>query len=267
MSSSTVHLLVIATIASSLAVLLVAGLRKPLRYAVGARAAYWLWLIVPASVLAVLLPAPVYPDRALNVPLPHSVGAAYAAAVVSVNSSAVSNHEVPAIAIWSLGVFCMLCWVVRRQHTFIRSLGILKQDSNGLYRSNSAVAPLLLGAWRGRIVVPTDFEVRYSSEERTLMLAHERAHQGRRDAAINVFATLWLCLFWFNPLMYWALEQLRFDQELACDALVIARLKSHRRLYADTLLKTQLANESIWPKPVGCHWQSSHPRKDPVCLG
>jgi beta-lactamase regulating signal transducer with metallopeptidase domain len=266
MGSSLAHSQLAATVASSLAILFVGVLRKPFRYAVGARAAYWLWLLVPASVLAVLLPAPARSVRVLADSLPHSVSAAYSAVMVSVSAADASNHYVAVLAIWLLGVFVMLTWVVRRQHAFVRSLGNMKPDSNGIYHSRSLVAPLLLGAWRARIVVPTDFEVRYSPEERTLVLAHERAHLVRRDAAINIFATVWLCLAWFNPLMYWALGRLRFDQELACDALVVAGSKTQRRLYADALLKTQLANESAWPKPLGCHWQSTHPLKERVAM-
>jgi beta-lactamase regulating signal transducer with metallopeptidase domain len=266
MGSSLVHSLAISTLASSLAIIVVGVLRKPLRCAVGTRAAYWLWLLVPASVLAVLLPAPVHSARALADSLPHSVSAAYAAVVVSVNAPVASNLYVPVLAIWLLGAFAMLAWVVRRQHAFVRSLGRMKPEPSGIYRSRSIAAPLLLGAWRARIVVPVDFEVRYNQEERNLVLAHERAHLVRCDTVINTFATLCVCVAWFNPLMYWALGRLRFDQELACDALVVAGSKSQRRLYADTLLKTQLADESAWAKPLGCHWQSTHPLKERVAM-
>ena len=70
---------------------------------------------------------------------------------------------------------------------------------------------------------------------------------------------------WFNPLMYWALGRLRFDQELACDAVVVAESKTQRRLYADALLKTQLANDSAWGL-AGCHWQSIHPLKERIAM-
>jgi hypothetical protein len=40
----------------------------------------------------------------------------------------------------------MLIWLVRRQHAFVRSLGNMKMDPDGIYRSDSIVAPLLLGA-------------------------------------------------------------------------------------------------------------------------
>ena len=266
MSSSLIYSLVTATLVSSLAIVIVGALRKPLRYLVGVRAAYWQWLLVPASVLAVLVPAPVRSVRVLAESLPHSVGAAYSAILVSANSAGASNHNPLVLLIWLLGAFAMLAWLVRRQVGFIRSLGILTQDSDGIYRSSSILGPLLLGAWRPRIVVPTDFEERYGPEQRALVLAHERAHLVRGDAAINVFATVWLCLAWFNPLMYWALGRLRFDQELACDAVVIARSKAQRRVYADALLKTQLANESRWLKPLGCHWQSTHPLKERIAM-
>jgi hypothetical protein len=182
-----------------------------------------------------------------------------------VNAAGASDQVQAALLIWLLGAFAMLMWLARRQVAFVRSLGTLTRDPDGIYRSCSIVAPLLLGAWRARIVVPTDFESRYSAEERALVLAHERAHLVRGDGAINALATVALCLAWFNPLMYWALGRLRFDQELACDALVVAKSKIQRRLYADALLKTQLANDSAWGL-AGCHWQSIHPLKERVAM-
>jgi hypothetical protein len=67
-------------------------------------------------------------------------------------------------------------------------------------------------------------------------------------------------LSWFNPLMHWAIGWFRFDQELACDALVLASTGTARRRYAGALLKTQLAADSLTAAvPAGCHWQSIHP--------
>jgi hypothetical protein len=125
---------------------------------------------------------------------------------------------------------------------------------------------MLVGTWHSKIVVPTDFDVRNSAEERELVLAHERAHESRHDIAVNAFASLALCLFWFNPLMYRALTWLRIDQELACDALVLSQRGEARRRYTDVLLKTQLATESAWGPPVGCHWQSAHPLKERISM-
>ncbi len=99
------------------------------------------------------------------------------------------------------------------------------------------------------------------------MLAHERAHLLRRDVFVNAVAAGWLCVFWFNPLMYWAIGRLRLDQELACDAVALARTGAARHCYADALLKTQLASESGWQMPIGCRWHSGHPsRSESPCL-
>lgn len=58
MTAEVLQALTDTTLASSAAVLLVRLLRKPMRAAAGARAAYWLWLLVPAMAAAALLPAP-----------------------------------------------------------------------------------------------------------------------------------------------------------------------------------------------------------------
>jgi hypothetical protein len=123
---------------------------------------------------------------------------------------------------------------------------------------------MVLGAWRARVIVPADFASRYTPEERCLMLAHEQAHLARGDAIANAAAAAWLCLFWFNPLMYWAVGRLQFDQELACDARVVSRRAAARKLYAGALLKAQLPTEPAWRMPIGCHWQSSHPLKERI---
>jgi hypothetical protein len=177
-----------------------------------------------------------------------------------------SDYVFGALVIWATGAVIMFTLLLRRQRSFVQSLGRMTSDADGVRRSGAIVAPMLVGAWRPQVVVPVDFEIRYGEEERQLVLAHERAHLVRRDILVNVFAAIWLCLFWFNPLMYWAMGRLRLDQELACDALVLARSKTAPRRYADALLNTQLATESEWHMPIGCHWQSSHPLKERVAM-
>ena len=155
---------------------------------------------------------------------------------------------------------------MRRQRAFVRSLGDVATSGDGLYRSAAVRGPGLVGVWRRRIVVPTDFEAKYSAEDRALILAHERAHLRRLDVPVNCIATLWLCVFWFNPLMYWAIGRLRVDQELACDAAVLRASRVGRRRYADALLRTQLADEALSLTPVACSWQSAHPLKERIAM-
>jgi beta-lactamase regulating signal transducer with metallopeptidase domain len=266
MGADLLRALAIATLASSVAVLLVVLLRKPLRAAVGARAAYWLWLLVPAAALATLLPAPSQILYTASFSLADQVRSAVSTLAVPVAVARDSAVVSGVLAIWAIGACSMFAVLLRRQRSFIRSLGTLHPEANGFQRSSAVVTPMLVGAWNPRIVVPHDFEDRYSPEERDLVLAHERAHLIRHDAAVNAIASGWLCLFWFNPLIYWAIGWLRIDQELACDALVLAHRQERRRSYANALLKTQLAAESGWLTPVGCPWHSNHSLKERIVM-
>ena len=246
--TSVVACLLELTIAASVAVLLVGLLRAPLRRIAGARTAYGLWLMVPLSTLTVLLPTS-----------PHPLASAEVVPTLTEGSGS-TNNEAIALAVWAAGVIIMLAVAMARQRAFVRSLGNLSRLPNGTYRSASAIEPMVVGALRPRVVLPADFEIRYTRDERALVLAHEHAHVKRGDALTNAIATAWLCLSWFNPLMHWAIGWFRFDQELACDALVLAATGTARRRYADALLKTQLAADSVGTAlPAGCHWQSTHP--------
>lgn len=266
MSVSLMYVLAELTIASSLAILVVSLMRKPMRRIAGAQVAYWLWLLVPASTLVLALPAPSGSSEIAAQVFPNSVLSTFHAPTSSKHTVGAADYTSIGLFVWTLGSALMLALTVRRQRGFIRSLGSLTSVQDGTHRSVSVSGPLLIGIWRPRIVLPIDFETRYSPEECTLILAHENAHSSRGDILFNAIAAIWLCLFWFNPLMYWAIARFRFDQELACDAVVLAGSSSGRRCYADALLKAQLAADSAWRMPIGCHWQASHPLKERIAM-
>jgi bla regulator protein BlaR1 len=265
-SDEVFQVLVKATLASSVALILVALSRRPLRLAFGARAAYWLWLLVPAMAASALLPAPMpmLLSNQVNF-IPEQLRSAFTAIGPGDSADARERLIDLALAIWSVGAFTTLASILARQQMFAKSLGILTRDADGLYRCDLG-APMLVGAWHSKIVVPTDFEVRYSPEEREFIVAHERAHASRHDVGVNAIASLALCCCWFNPLMYLGLAWLRMDQELACDALVLAQRGDARRRYANALLKAQLASESARSPPIGCHWQSVHPLEERISM-
>jgi hypothetical protein len=115
------------------------------------------------------------------------------------------------------------------------------------------------------IVLPRDFGARFSSAEQALVLAHERQHLDRFDPMVNA-ATMGLrAVNWFNPLVHIAARALRIDQELACDAAVLARHSGMHRIYAEAMLKSHAAAFDI---PVGCAWHTSafHPLKERILM-
>jgi bla regulator protein blaR1 len=263
MTSELMRVLLLSTIASSFAMLLVLVLRKPMRIFLGTRAAYALWTLVPLSALVFMLPAPV---ASLSMPVMPVAVTALATSILAAAPAAANPFDASLwlAGAWLLGAGIACLLFVRQQRRFVRGLGQLSAANDETLRAQTtAGCPALLGAWRPRVVVPVDFEQRYSSTERELVLAHERTHRARGDAQINALAAVLRCVFWFNPLIHFVASRFRFDQELACDAVVISRFPEARRSYADAMLKTQLA---VLGLPVGCHWQSSHPLKERIVM-
>ncbi|MGZ5987292.1 MAG: M56 family metallopeptidase, partial [Caulobacteraceae bacterium] len=255
MSAAVLLALLHANLAGSAAILLVLLLRRPVRLRFGPMAAYGLWLAAPLCVAASLLPA-------------HAPAEALAPAVTLVASAAGliaplarrAPGLLPALAmVWGLGVLATAGLFARRQTAFVRLLGRLEplDGAPGVLRGqHTGAGPFVLGSLRPKIVTPADFETRFQGEARRLVLAHEGVHLVRGDAAINGLVTALQCLAWFNPLTHVAARLLRVDQEIACDAAVIARHPEARRLYAETLLDAALMPRLV---PFGCHWPAAGP--------
>ncbi|NJC38902.1 TonB family protein [Xanthomonas arboricola] len=240
-----------ATLYITVALLVCLFLRRPLRKLSGATAAYAIWSCVPLALVAAVLPGP-----SLGVAVPRLPALTALPALSSVQGQGQAWASWLAAA-WLGGVVVMAFGVWTRQRRFLRRLGPLHRLDHRLWSATHDVGlPASLGLWRPRIVVPADFSVRYNADERALILAHERMHLRRGDLHANLLAALMLCIGWFNPLMHLAWRAFRLDQELACDAAVLAQHPGKRRSYATAMLKTQLGAGST---QLVCHWAASPP--------
>lgn len=246
---------------SSAALLAIFAVRKPMRIYFGAHVTYALWALVPLAAAMALIPAP---TATLNIATLPGQPATFEAIPTMIGATSHFDPMPWVTAAWIAGAVLALTLLVLQQRRFMRALGNLSAvDADIVRAETTAGCPALIGAWKPRVVLPSDFEQRYSRTERDLILAHEQAHRTRGDAQVNLLAAAVRCVFWFNPLVYFAASRFRFDQELACDALVMARFPGTRRSYADAMLKTQLADFGL---PVGCYWQSSHPLKERIAM-
>ncbi|HPF74800.1 MAG: TonB family protein [Lysobacteraceae bacterium] len=255
------------TLATSAAMILVMLLRRPVRAHFGASVAYALWLLVPASLLAVLLPArEVVLDAAPMVFLENgawTVSGKVQTAVGAISTIEPIHWELP---LWLLGVVIAASWFAWRQWRFQRGLGKLRaadDDARLLHAEAVSGLPAVIGCWKPRIVLPADFELRYSVDQRRLMLAHERTHIRSGDLQFNALLLLLRCLFWFNPLVHFIARAFRHDQELACDQRVIAKHPGGRRSYGEAMIHTQLVAQAL---PLACQWGYSHPLKERIAM-
>ena len=142
------------------------------------------------------------------------------------------------VAVWLLGAAALLA----------RSIASTRRLA-----ADASMGPALVGVLRPKLVLPADFESRFDAQERALILAHENVHRVSGHTVVNGLVELARCASWFNPLVHLAARSIRTDQELACDAAVIAARPTERRAYAQALLKTQIAPQFL---PLGCTWTS-----------
>lgn len=205
--------------AMALAVTVVLALRAPARRVFGPRAAYGLWGVVPLTLAAVCLPrmavGPVVASSTMwLIPGPLIVG------------------------VWGAGAIVFAGLMMAHQMRFA-----------ALARRGLA-GPAVTGVIVPRLVMPADSAIRWSPEERALILAHEHAHLERGDLRVNAAVALLQCLFWCNPWAHVATGRFRLDQEMACDARVLAVRPGRRRVYAEALLKAGQTGGT----PLGCGW-------------
>ncbi len=256
-----------ALLACSAAIVLVLTLRKAVRHYGGTEAAYVLWGLVPLASLAPLMPAPArLVIRQLAPALPSSsVLLSINVMPMSATLDAASFDIAPwLIGVWMAGTAISFALFVWHRGRFMRELGALHAIEGNLFRAQTmAGCPALVGMWRPRIVLPVDFEQRYSPMERDLILAHERHHLIRGDTYINTLAASLRSVFWFNPLVHYAATYFLIDQEVACDAAVIARFPHARRAYAEAMLKTQFVDSEAF---LACHWQSRNPLAERIFM-
>lgn len=275
MAAEFLGVLVRLNLAAALAILVILALRKPLRRLVGARLAYGLWVVLPLAMAACLLPARTFvPLAPPSLPLGTAAEAAIqwvsgpqTTAVALAPASHTSEPAILLLCLWGLGAALGLAAVAFVQRRSVARLGTLRAtgDATVMQADRAGFGPALVGVLPPRIVIPADFESSFSAGERTVILAHEQVHLARGDGLVNAVLVLCQCLNWFNPLIHLAARILRLDQELACDATVMARHPDARRAYAEALLKTQLAPV---PLPLACYWpaRGDNPLKERLVM-
>jgi beta-lactamase regulating signal transducer with metallopeptidase domain len=258
------HLLTLM-LASSLGILTALALRRGIRGMFGASASYALWLLAPIAMLSVVLPhahftassAPINAWPMASSAVTHALDRSFDSLAVA--APVASDPRRWTLGVWGFGAALFAGYLVALQHAFVRSLGTLSGLRCVLRAQHSVGCPALIGVLRPKVILPADFRLRYTRLERLLVLAHERTHLRRGDATWNALVALLRCLFWFNPLIHVAARYFRFDQELACDAAVLAARPGSRRPYASAMLKTQLTEGAL---PLGCHWRSAQDLKE-----
>lgn len=224
-------------------------LRTPLLRHFGPGLRYAAWGLLPLLMLAAALPASP-PAVALKAELVARIEPLLGTAP---RPTAASSGWPPLLMLlWGAGALAGLLHLVRLQRRYQR--GLIRHGER--WRSPAGSGPALVGLLKPRIALPADFEQRFDARQRELVLAHEDIHRARLDNHWNALGALICVLHWFNPLAWLALRSMRADQELACDAAVMARHPGSAAVYGRALLLAQGAMPAGLP---WAGWQSPHP--------
>ena len=228
-------------LATSALILLVLLMREPVRKHFGSRVTYGLWLIPAARLfmptLTQTVERTVPAETGFRPPLHYLGGEPLAMAQVPEPALVDQLGGWPAIliALWlavaaTLFVSRLIAFNRDRRAILASSVRTTRVGSIRLVGSPEILSPVARGILRPIIAVPADFEALYAKRERRLVLEHELAHHRSGDILANLFAFVLLCLQWFNPLAWAAHAAFRFDQEAACDARVLDKVKAVDRV-------------------------------------
>jgi beta-lactamase regulating signal transducer with metallopeptidase domain len=217
--------LIRAQLAAAAAVLLIVVLRPSARRLFGPRRAYGLWIITPAAAAAAFFPS-----------LSETMG-------IGDPAQPLGAWGPKLIGLWLAGCAVATAILVLRERLF------LKRVKDGV------AGPAVIGALWPRIVLPADFAERFEPREREMIQLHERTHIARGDPIANLAFAIAGVLGWCNPLIAIGVHLARIDQELACDATVVALRSDIRADYARALMKAQL---NVRVSPLACGW-ATHP--------
>lgn len=167
------------------------------------------------------------------------------------------------MAIWLLGLLAVVALLWARQRAAVVALRQYPGEAH--WRTVAGSSPALVGAWRPRLALPAAFEQRFDAAEQSAILAHEAAHLHRHDNRWNLLACTLVALQWFNPLAWWALRRFRADQELACDAAVLAL---HPPTAVTAYLRALLKSDELTAPlaPAASSWRGIHPLVERIAM-
>src|SRR5262249_27012228 len=97
--------------------------------------------------------------------------------------------------------------------------------------------PLVWAVGRPCLLLPAALPAKVGEQGLDTLLAHELAHLARRDHWMRWLEMVVLGLFWWDPLAWYARQQLREAEEQCCDALVVTALPEARRAYASAMVE------------------------------
>lgn len=106
-----------------------------------------------------------------------------------------------------------------------------------IYSTAFLKSPIIAGLLKPCIYMPIHLISDYNANDIKYMLMHELAHYKHKDALANYFMNIIGILYWFHPLVWYSLKEMKNDREVACDTSVLKLLdEGDYEDYGNTLI-------------------------------
>ena len=152
-----------------------------------------------------------------------------------------------AAVVWVCGAAAMLIYALASYARLRYRVREAVFEGDRVWTCDRAPTPFILGLFRPRIILPSGL----SDDERTMILAHERAHLRRFDHIWKPLGFLLLAVNWYNPAIWLAYVLLCRDVELACDERVIRELGADAKAeYSRTLIENSIRRRTVAACPL-----------------
>ena len=176
---------------------------------------------------------------------------------LSVSSKTPSVIGLILLGIWITGIFAMLLLVIKsknRLNTLKKSALPLQNREVHILYSNCLSelkikrdipiystaflkSPIIVGLFKPCIYLPIHLISDFNAVDMRYILLHELQHYKHKDAIASYLMNFFGVLYWFNPLVWYALKEMRSDREVACDTSVLKLLSENDyEDYGDTLI-------------------------------
>ena len=161
------------------------------------------------------------------------------------------------LILWGIGIFVMIVLIAKSmlRFNYIRNSALPLQNPAvrrlyhdcldemhiskpiPVYSTAFLQSPVIVGLFKPCIYLPIHLISDYNANDIKYMLMHELEHYKYKDALANYFMNIAGVLYWFNPLVWYSLKEMKNDREVACDTSVLKLLdEDDYEDYGNTLI-------------------------------
>ena len=143
--------------------------------------------------------------------------------------------------LWCIGIFVMILLIINSMLRFINIKNSALPLQNAairrlyhdcldemhitkpipVYSTAFLKSPVIVGLFKPCIYLPIHLISDYNANDIRYMLMHELEHYKYKDAFANYLMNIIGVLYWFNPLIWYSLKEMKNDREVACDTSVL----------------------------------------------